>query len=95
MNWDGDIEKSGINEVNKVEDLVTDTSKLKQFATKKNLTHRDKVVAKNKQKYKSKLESDTMEQVDYIEKKHGPGPEPDTSIDEFGNILDEYGEIID
>ena len=66
VNWDGDIEKSGINEVNKVEDLVTPTHKLKEFAKKK-LTHRDKVTAKKKQKYKTKLESDTMEQIDYIE----------------------------
>ena len=28
VNWDGDIEMSGINEVNKVDDLITDTSKL-------------------------------------------------------------------
>ena len=27
VNWDGDIEWSGTNEVNKVDDLVTDTSK--------------------------------------------------------------------
>ena len=41
------------------------------------------------------LEHDTQTQADYIEGKHGPGPEPDTSIDEFGNVIDEYGEIID
>jgi hypothetical protein len=70
VNWDGDIEWSGINEVNKVDDLVTDTSSLKQFAKKK-LTHRDKVVAKKKQKYQQKLQEDTMEQIDYIEKKQG------------------------
>ena len=35
VNWDGDIEWSGVNEVNKVEELVTDTNPLKQFAKKK------------------------------------------------------------
>ena len=89
VNWDGDIEWSGINEVNKVDDLLTDTSSLKQFAKKK-LTHRDKVVAKKKQKYQKKLQEDTMEQIDYIEKKHGPFQDPqpaDDMFDEFGNYI--------
>ena len=92
VNWDGDIEWSGINEVNKVEDLVTDTSKLKQFAKKK-LTHRDKVVAKKKQKYQEKLQEDTMEQIDYIEKKRGPFPEPDEYAggkDEMVDVFEKY-----
>ena len=59
-----------INEVGNVDDLVTPTHKLKEFAKKK-LTHKDKVVAKKKQKYKNKLEKDTMEQLDYIENKRG------------------------
>ena len=80
VNWDGDIEKSGINEVNKVEDLVTPTHKLKEFAKKK-LTHKDKVIAKKKQKYQKKLESDTMEQIDYIENKQG-GRSIDDILDE-------------
>jgi len=89
VNWDGDIEKSGINEVNTVDDLVTPTHKLKEFG-KKNLTHRDKVIAKKKQKYKTKLESDTMEQIDYIEGKRGPFPDPgDYSLD-----ADEMAEVI-
>jgi hypothetical protein len=69
VNWDGDIEFSGINEVNKVDDLVTDTSKLKGFGQKK-LTNRDKVIAKKKQKYQKKLQEDQGEQLDYIEKKY-------------------------
>ena len=81
VNWDGDIEWSGINEVNTVDDLVTPTHKLKEFGQKK-LTHRDKVIAKKKQKYKNKLESDTMEQIDYIENKRGPFEDPQ-SIDDI------------
>ena len=64
-----------------MDDLVTPTHNLKQFAKKK-LTHRDKVIAKKKQKYKNKLEKDTMEQIDYIEKKRGPFQAPQ-SIDEI------------
>ena len=95
VNWDGDIEWSGVNEVNKVDDLVTPTHKLKEFAKKK-LTHKDKVIAKKKQKYKNKLESDTMEQIDYIEKKRGPFQDPPTdTMDEFGNVIDEFGKIIE
>jgi len=76
VNWDGDIEWSGINEVNKVDDLVTDTSKLKEFAIKKKPTIKEIVESQKKTKYQQKLQEDTMEQLDYIEKKHGPFPDP-------------------
>ena len=65
--WDLD------NVVGNVDDLTTDTSKLKQFATKKKLTHRDKVKAKKKQKTRAQLESDTSTQVDYSASKYGEG----------------------
>jgi phage protein D len=71
VNWDGDIEMSGINEVNKVDDLVTDTSKLKEFGKNKKLNIRDRLKAEQKNKYQKKLETDTREQIDYIEKKQG------------------------
>ena len=70
VSWEGDIEKSGINEVGNVDDLVTPTHKLKEFAKKK-LTHKDKVIAKKKQKYQKKLQEDPSEQLEYIEKKEG------------------------
>ena len=82
VNWDGDIEWSGVNEVNKVDDLVTDTNPLKQFAKKKKPTMKEIVESQKKNKYQQKLQEDTMEQIDYIENKR-PGP---TSIDD---ILDE------
>ena len=84
VNWDGDIEMSGINEVNKVEDLVTPTNKLQEFATNKKLNIRDRLKLERQQKYKDKLETDTMEQIDYIEGKYIPGQR--TSVDD---ILDE------
>jgi len=72
VNWDGDIEFSGVNEVNKVDELVTDTNPLKQFAKNKKPTMKEIVESSKKNKYKSKLDSDAMEQLDYIEKKRGP-----------------------
>ena len=38
VNWDGDIEWSGVNEVDNVKDLTTDVSALKKYATGKNPT---------------------------------------------------------
>ena len=49
-----------------------------------------------KQKYKNKLEKDQMEQIDFIEKKRGPFQDPPTdTMDEFGNVIDEFGKIIE
>ena len=37
-----------------------------------------------------------MEQIDYIEKKRGPFQDPPTdTMDEFGNVIDEFGKIIE
>ena len=48
------------------------------------------VESQKKQKYKNKLEKDQMEQIDHIEKKHGPLPDPgDYSLD-----ADELAEVI-
>jgi len=71
VNWEGDIEMSGINEVNKVDDLITDTSKLQKYATGNKLTIKELSDSMNKQKYKNKLETDQLEQINYIEKKQG------------------------
>jgi len=93
VSWEGDIEKSGINEVGNVDELVTDTSKLKEFGKNKKLTHRDKVIAKKKNKYQKKLQEDTMEQIDYIEQKHGPFPDPSDyggGKDEMVDVFEKY-----
>ena len=76
VSWEGDIEFSGDNVVNRVEDLVTDTSELQKYATGKKLTIKELSESMKKQKYKNKLETDVMEQVDHIEKRHGPFPDP-------------------
>ena len=63
---------------------------MKEFGTKKKLNITDKLKAERKQKYKNKLEIDQGEQIDYIEKKHGPFPDPgDYSLD-----ADEMAEVI-
>ena len=92
---DADLVFDGENVVGRVDDLTTDTSKLKAYGKKKKRTIKEKLDAKKKQDYRKSLEHDTQTQADYLEGKHGPGPEPSTSIDEFGNVIDEYGEIID
>ncbi len=92
---DADLTFEGENVVGRVEDLTTDTSKLKEYGKKKKLTMKEIVESKKKQDYRKSLEHDTQTQADYLEGKHGPGPEPDVGMDEFGNLVDEYGEIID
>jgi len=86
VNWEGDIEMSGINEVNKVDDLITDTSKLQKYATGNKLTIKELSDSMNKQKYKNKLETDQLEQINYIEKTHGMSAED--YIDEGTRIGD-------
>ena len=93
VNWDGDIEFSGDNVVNKVEDLVTDTSELQKYATGKKLTIKELSESMKKQKYKNKLETDTMEQVAYIEERRGPFPDPGDysgGKDEMTEVFSKY-----
>jgi hypothetical protein len=77
---DGDIEWEGINEVNKVEDLLRDTSDLQKYATGKKLTIKELSESMKKKKDFKNLSEDTMNQVEYIEAKHGPGPEPSDDL---------------
>ena len=91
VNWDGDIEWSGENVVGRVEDLVTDTNPLNQFATKKKPTMGEIVESSKKNKYRQKLQEDTMEQIDYIENKHGPFPDPS----DYGGGKDETIEVFE
>ena len=49
-----------------------------------------KLIKERKLKYQNKLERDTMEQINYIENRHGPFPDPgDYSLD-----ADEMAEVI-
>ena len=92
---DADLTFEGENVVGQVDDLTTDTSKLKEFGKNKKLTIKEKIEAKKKQDYRKSLEHDSQTQVDYIDNKYGPYQDPDVGMDEFGNLVDEYGEIID
>jgi hypothetical protein len=69
---DADIEFIGENVVNSVDDIVSDTSTLKQFATGK-LDPRDLAVRKEKVKKTQAINNDQMEQAEFIENKYG-GP---------------------
>jgi hypothetical protein len=88
VNWDGDIEWSGIREVNRVEDLTTDVSKLKQYATGKNPTIKEILDTSKKKTYRQNLETDTMEQINYIENRHGG-----RSIDDYIEESAERGDL--
>ena len=76
-NWDGDIEWDGENIVSKVDDLLTDTTKLETYATGKKPNIKKLLKSEQKQKQVKKLNKDQMGQVEYIEQKYGPGQDPD------------------
>ena len=64
------IEWDGLNVVGRAEDLVSDTSKLKQFATKKKPTMQEIVTRKKKKDQVSSIHKD---ESDYIATKQGEG----------------------
>ena len=66
--------------------MLTDTNKLKQYATGENSTITELLEGSKKQKYKETLENNPSEQINYIENKGG------ISIDE---IIDEGARVGD
>ena len=73
-NWDGDIEFDGENVVGSVDDLFSDTTKLKNYAEGKKPTMKDFITNKKKTDQVKKINTNTMEQIDYIEgRQGGPG----------------------
>ena len=95
VNRDGDMEFDGENLADSVDELLSDTSKLKQIATNKKPTMQEFVISKNKKDKTKTLNEDPIEQADYIENKYGPGPEPDfDDIENFasGGIARMLGE---
>jgi len=98
--WEGnpedpDLTFDGENVVGKVEDLTSDTTAVESFATKKKPTLKKIVKSQKAKKTVRSINEDVTNQADYLEGKYGPGPEPDVGMDEFGNLVDEYGKIID
>jgi hypothetical protein len=72
---DYDIEFDGENFVRSVDDLQSDTSKLKQIATGKKQTLGEFVNSKKKKDKVKSINEDQVEQAEYLEQKYGPGPE--------------------
>jgi len=95
VNYDGDIEFDGENLVSNVDELMTDTTKLKMIAKGDNKpTLKEFVQSKKKKDQVERLNTDTMNQVDYIETKYGPGPDPSDYVDDMasGGIARMLGE---
>ena len=96
VNRDGDMEMDGENLVNSVDDLMSDTSKLKIIAKgDAKPTLKEFVESKKKKDAVKSLNESPIEQAEYIEAKYGPGPEPDfDDIENFasGGIARMLGE---
>jgi hypothetical protein len=93
-NWDGDIEWDGENVVRKVDDLLSDTTQLEAYATGKRPTIKKLLKSEKKQKKVQRLHEDQGNQIDYIETKYGPGPDPSDFVDDFasGGVAKMLGE---
>jgi len=72
---DYEIEFDGENLASNVDELISDTSKLKQIATNKKPTMQEFVTSKNKKDQTKSLNENITDQADYLETKYGPGPE--------------------
>ena len=74
---DYDIEFDGENVADTVEELLSDTSRLEEFATGKKINPDKAKIAKEKQDKVGKINKSTVEQAEYLETKYGPGDEGD------------------
>ena len=73
---DYEIEFDGENLVDDVNELISDTSRLKQVARgDKKPTLKEFVESKKKKDQTRALNKDQLEQAEYLETKYGPGPE--------------------
>ena len=95
VNRDGDMEFDGENLVDNVDELMSDTTKLKEIATGKKRTLGEFVKSKKKKDEVKEFNENALEQAEYLESKYGPGPEPDfDDIENFasGGIARMLGE---
>ena len=81
---DYEIEFDGENMVDNVDDLMSDTTKLKSLAGK-NPTMKEIVEGTKKKKKVEAINEDTMEQAEYLETKYGPGDEGDPNFQDFSD----------
>ena len=70
---DYDIEFDGENVVESVDDLMSDTTKLKSFATDKTPSEQEMMYSITKRDRVEALNNDTVEQAEYLDTKYGPG----------------------
>ena len=70
---DYDIEFDGENIADTVEELLSDTSRLEEFATGKKIDADKAKIAKEKKEKVGKMNKSTVEQAEYLESKYGPG----------------------
>ena len=80
VNWQFD------NEVGNVDDLMSDTSKIKNYAKGEKPTIQDIVTRKKKTDKVKKLNEDTSAQVDYSVNKFGEGPDYDDYLPDIDDI---------
>jgi hypothetical protein len=96
-NYDGDIEYDGENLVNSIDDLYSDTNKLKQFATNQKPTMKEFIESKKKQEIVEEVNSSDVGANEYLSNKYGDPiyQEPDIDPDPFfasGGIARMLGE---
>ena len=70
---DYDVEFDGENYADSVDELMSDTTKLKEFATGQKRTMKEIVESKKKKDKTKAMNESTMEQAEYLESKYGPG----------------------
>ena len=74
---DYDIEFDGENYADSIDELMSDTTKLKEFATGQKRTIKEIVESKKKKDKTKAMNESTVEQAEYLESKYGPGDEGD------------------
>jgi len=72
---DYDVEFDGENVTDNVDDLMSDTSRLEEFATGKPIDPNKEKIARDKRRKVEAMNESTLEQAEYLEQKYGPGPE--------------------
>jgi len=93
VNMDGDMEFDGENMVSSVDELMSDTTKLKILAKGDNKpTLKEFVTSKRKKDSVKKLNENPVEQAEYLEQKYGPAPDEDPNAFASGGLAGMLGE---
>ena len=93
VNMDGDMEFDGENLVNSVDELMSDTTKLKIIAKgDAKPTLKEFVESKKKKDAAKRLNENPVEQAEYLDTKYGPAPDEDPNVLASGGIARMLGE---